>query len=107
MHVGRSAIGERGGAPEIVRRYLVAPTPRVPVRKRVRVVLLLCIGLLFVLSVPWYRSTAAPVSIVWGLPDWVAVALACYVLVAVLNSIAWLLGDVPDPAPPRDGEGGR
>jgi hypothetical protein len=37
---------------------------------------------------------------VWlGLPDWVAVALLCYAAVAVLNSLAWLLTDVPD----RDG----
>ena len=31
-----------------------------------------------------------------GLPDWVAVALLCYAAVAVLNSLAWLLTDVPD-----------
>jgi hypothetical protein len=44
-------------------------------------------------------------SILFGFPDWVAVALACYIGVAVLNSIAWALTDVPD-ASPGDGEGG-
>jgi hypothetical protein len=54
------------------------------------------IGGLYVLSVPWYRETGAPVEIVAGLPDWVAVALACYVGVAILNGVAWLLTDVRD-----------
>ena len=66
--------------------------------------LLVVIGMLYVASVPWYRETGAPVELVWGLPNWVAVALACYVAVAVLNCAAWLLTDMPDEAP-RDGDG--
>ena len=67
--------------------------------------LLLAIGVLYVASVPWYRETGAPVSYVWGLPDWVAVALACYVVVAVLNSLAWLLTDMSDTPPPSSESG--
>ncbi len=37
-----------------------------------------------------------------GLPDWVAVAVLCYVAAAVLNAAAWLLTDVPDAS---DGDG--
>ncbi len=36
------------------------------------------------------------------MPDWVTVAVACYVAVAVLNAFAWLLTDVPED----DSEGG-
>lgn len=73
------------------------PTGRVVVRR----VLLLAIGLLYVFSVPWYRSTGDPVAVWWGLPDWVAVAVGCYAAVAVLNALAWLLTEVPDHE--RDG----
>ncbi len=62
--------------------------------------LLLAIGLLYLISIPWYRTTGAEPELVFGLPDWVAVALACYVGVALLNTVAWLLTDVPDE--PRD-----
>ncbi len=62
--------------------------------------LLLAIGLLYLISIPWYRTTGAQPELVFGLPDWVAVALACYVGVALLNTVAWLLTDVPDE--PRD-----
>jgi hypothetical protein len=65
-------------------------------RRRIRAVLLAAIGVLFVLSVPWYRASDAELQIRFGLPDWVAVALGCYVGVAILNAIAWLLTDVPD-----------
>lgn len=68
------------------------------VRRRLRALLLALIGVLFVASVPWYRPTGADVTLIWGLPDWVAVALACYVGVAVLNSVAWLLSEVEDPS---------
>ena len=69
-------------------------------RARARTWLLLAIGVLYVVSVPWYRETGAPVSYVWGLPNWVAVALACYVVVAVLNGLAWLLTDISEEPPP-------
>jgi hypothetical protein len=65
-------------------------------RARLRRILFVCIGILYVISVPWYRSAAAPVEMVFGLPDWVAVAIGCYVLVALLNAAAWLLPDTPD-----------
>jgi len=68
-------------------------------RRLARSGILLAIGVLFILSVPWYRETGAPVEIVWGLPDWVAVALACYVGVAILNAVAWLIVEVPDESP--------
>jgi hypothetical protein len=70
-------------------------------RSRVRTGLLIAIAVLYVLSVPWYRETGADVAFVFGLPDWVAVALGCYVLVAVLNSLAWLLTEVPEESPPQ------
>lgn len=67
-----------------------------------RRVCLATIGVLYIVSIPWYRSSGAVPEVVLGLPDWVAVALGCYVGVAVLNSIAWLLTEVPD-APPDEG----
>jgi len=80
-------------------------------RKRVRRVLIALIGLLYVASVPWYRDPDAPLRIVFGLPDWVAVAVACYAAAACLNAIAWLLTDPhdavesTDPAEPADSSG--
>ena len=68
-------------------------------RALVRRALLLIIGLLYVVSIPWYRATGEPAAIWWGLPDWVAVAVGCYAAVAVLNAVAWLLTDVADPVP--------
>ena len=65
-------------------------------RRRLRAVLLVLIALLLVASVPWYRPTGGTITLVWGLPDWVAVALGCYGTVAILNSLAWLLSEVPD-----------
>jgi hypothetical protein len=62
------------------------------------------IGFLYVLSIPWYRTSAGEPAVVLGLPDWVAVALGCYLLAAVLNAVAWLLTVVDDPPPgPADG----
>ena len=76
-------------------------------RRRLRVALLCAIGLLYVFSVPWYRATGDEVGLVFGLPDWVAVALGCYVAVACLNAVAWLLTEVGDEAaaPPRSDGG--
>jgi hypothetical protein len=71
-------------------------------RRRLRGALLCAIGVLYALSIPWYRDAGEP-ALVFGLPDWVAVAVACYAAVAVLNAIAWLLTDVPD-APAADDE---
>jgi hypothetical protein len=63
---------------------------------RLRRGLLAIICVLYAASIPWYRDAGEDASVWLGLPDWVAVALLCYVAVAVLNSIAWLLTDVPD-----------
>ncbi len=67
------------------------------VRARTRAVLLVTIVVLYVVSIPWYRETGDLPETVLGLPDWVAVALGCYVAVALLNCVAWLLTDVRDP----------
>jgi cyanate permease len=69
------------------------------VARRLRAALLAAVVALYVVSIPWYRAAGAETSVWLGLPDWVAVALLCYAAVAVLNSLAWLLTDVPD----RDG----
>ncbi|MCP4006741.1 MAG: hypothetical protein GY725_21385 [bacterium] len=71
-------------------------------RSRLRISLLLVIAVLYIASIPWYRETGQMPSLVFGLPDWVAVALFCYAAVAVLNMIAWLLTDIPDEDPGAD-----
>jgi hypothetical protein len=80
-------------------------------RRRLRSLCLVLIAALFLVSVPWYRESDAPLALWWGLPDWVAVALICYVGVAVLNGVAWLNTEIPDVSPdktPNDiGEGSR
>ncbi len=63
---------------------------------RLRSALFGTIGLLYAISIPWYRTPGENPALWFGLPDWVAVALGCYVGVAVLNAVAWLLADVPD-----------
>lgn len=65
-------------------------------KRRVRIALLVAVVLLFVASIPWYREPGAVPIEFLGLPDWVAVALLCYVAAAVLNSLAWLITDIPD-----------
>lgn len=60
-----------------------------------RRVLLCVIGLLFAASIPWYRGDAPPARI-FGLPDWVAIAILCYATAAILNAAAWLLTDIPE-----------
>jgi hypothetical protein len=70
--------------------------------QRVRRILIAIILLLYLLSVPWYREAGQAPALWLGLPDWVAVALLCYVGVAVLNAVAWLLTEVPDAEPPSD-----
>lgn len=72
---------------------------------RARPVLLAVIGLLYGISIPWYRTSGEAPGLILGLPDWVAVALGCYVAAAVLNALAWLVTEVrdDDPQPPDDG----
>ena len=80
-----------------------APSGRT--RRSVRRACLVLIGLLYVASVPWYREAGGPMRLWLGLPDWVAVALGCYVAVAFVNAVAWLMTDVeeePGPGPAPD-----
>lgn len=74
-------------------------------RRLLRRTLLGAIAILYVISIPWYRETAAQPGVWWGLPDWVAVAVGSYAAVAVLNALAWLLTEVPD-AEPTDEDAG-
>jgi len=75
--------------------------------------LLAGVVLLYAASIPWYRDPGSEVAVWLGLPDWVAVALGCYVGAAVLNALAWLRTDVrdpeaeppPPPPPPPPGAG--
>ena len=72
-----------------------------------RIALLGVIALLYALSIPWYREAGSAPAFWLGLPDWVAVAIACYAGVALLNAVAWLVTDLRDEEPPArdDGEG--
>lgn len=75
-------------------------------RSRIRQLLLAMIVILYAVSIPWYRSAGAEPGRWLGLPDWVTLAVLCYVGVAVLNFFAWRLTDVEDPdveAPPEGG----
>ena len=83
-------------------RRVNKPVPLPSWAPTVRRVLLGAIAVLFVISIPWYRD-GAEVSRWLGLPDWVAVALVCYVAIAVLNAAAWLLTDVSDGDDDRTG----
>jgi hypothetical protein len=65
-------------------------------RARLRRALLLAVGLLYLLSVPWYRAADPRPGLLFGLPDWVAVAIGCYALAALGNAAAWLLADLPE-----------
>lgn len=62
------------------------------------------IAVLYLVSVPWYRDANDAPSTVFGFPDWVFVAIACYVAIAVLNALAWLLTDLRDDVEPGDGD---
>jgi hypothetical protein len=65
-------------------------------RAGIRRGLLVVIGILYVVSIPWYRTSGEAPGLWLGMPDWAAVAVVCYVAVAVLNAAAWLLTDVHD-----------
>jgi hypothetical protein len=65
-------------------------------RRLVYFACMIVIALLYIISVPWYRDDEAPLRLWLGLPDWVAVALLCYVGVAIVNAVAWIVTDVPD-----------
>ncbi len=74
-------------------------------RRALRRVALALIAVLYAVSIPWYREGGAEAEILLGLPDWVAVALGCYVGVAILNSLAWSLTEIEDEEPAGEGEG--
>jgi len=65
-------------------------------KQRLRSILLVGVALCFAASIPWYRRGGEESDVWLGLPDWVSVALLCYVAVAVLNSAAWLLTEIPE-----------
>lgn len=65
-------------------------------RRRLRRLLLGVIGVLYVVSIPWYRPANETPELWLGLPDWVTVAVLCYAAAAVCNAMAWLLTDVPE-----------
>ena len=66
---------------------------------RLRVLLFGAIGLLFLLSIPWYREANAAPPLLFGLPSWVAVAIGCYLGAACLNAIAWWIVPLSDHLP--------
>ncbi len=86
VEAGDDGRGDGGARPERPRPRWAEPLRRV---------LLALIGLLYVASIPWYRGDA-PAERIFGLPDWVAVAILCYAAAALLNAAAWLLTDIPE-----------
>jgi len=81
-----------------------SPSESSGARRHLRQALLAAIAVLYVLSIPWYRSPGAEPALILGLPDWVAVAVGCYAAAAVLNALAWLVTEIEDP-PPGEREG--
>ncbi|MFP6655370.1 MAG: hypothetical protein VCB25_07060 [Myxococcota bacterium] len=65
-------------------------------RRRLYFGCLIGIAVLYVLSVPWYRDLDQPLVLWLGMPDWVTLALLCYVGVAILNSLAWSIVELSD-----------
>lgn len=74
-------------------------------RRGIRRALLVLIAVVFVLSIPWYREAGAEPGIWLGLPDWVAVALLCYLAAAALNAAAWFFTEIPEPPSEPGGAG--
>jgi hypothetical protein len=101
-----SAEGGGGGATGALPGRAPAPPSgaraATPWRRRLRALLLTVIALLYVFSIPWYRPAGGSPSLLWGLPDWVFVALVCYGAVALLNAGAWLAAEVPEGDQPED-----
>ena len=73
-------------------------------RAGVRRLALLVVGLAYALSIPWYRRGGEAPGWIAGMPDWVAVALACYAVAALANALAWRLTEIPEEAPDDPGE---
>ncbi|MGI9283463.1 MAG: hypothetical protein ACR2PX_28095 [Endozoicomonas sp.] len=68
--------------------------------KTLRTALQLLMLLLLIISVPWYRTPGSDPNIYLGMPDWVILALTCYVLVIFINLLLWLTKqDQQEPNP--------
>jgi hypothetical protein len=83
------------------------PSPRDQRRRRILRLLWGAIAVLYVVSIPWYRRGGDAPALWLGLPDWVAVAVGCYLAVAVPNAAAWLLAEVPDAEPDTERDARR
>ncbi len=59
------------------------------------------IAVLLVIAFPWYREADRPPVFWWGLPDWLVVAVCCFVGIAILNAYAWWRADWDDTTPER------
>ncbi len=46
--------------------------------------------ILLIMSVPWYRSDEQMSNTLFGFPEWVMVAIACYLAVTLINIGIWL-----------------
>jgi len=99
----RTAAPTRAGL-AVLSAGLDSTAERIRGRSRIRTALLAVIGLLYVASIPWYRESGAESGTLFGFPDWVAVSIGCYIAIAILNSIAWLLTDLPDADAPFPNE---
>jgi hypothetical protein len=96
---------ERAGADEGRRSERVgAGVPPARRRRALRRALLVAIALLYVASIPWYRTDASA-ALLFGLPDWVAIAILCYAGAAALNALAWLVTEIPEAQEWREGQG--
>ena len=59
---------------------------------RIRPLLLSLLPILILISVPWYRDTNSEprFSLQAGIPDWVTVAIVCYLLHAIISACIWV-----------------
>ncbi len=80
--------------------------PRAQLRRRLRRLCLAILALLYGASIPWYRDPGAAPARLLGLPDWAAVAIACYALAAVVTALLWGVTEVPEAPPEAPGGGG-
>ncbi|WP_062262881.1 hypothetical protein [Endozoicomonas arenosclerae] len=68
--------------------------------KILRTALQLLMLFLLILSVPWYRTPGTEPVIYLGMPDWVLIALTCYVVVIFINLLLWLSREDPQELDP-------
>ena len=74
-------------------------------RRILRYTAFVLIAALYLISIPWYRDTDAPLRLWLGLPDWAAVALVSYTLAAAANAFAWRMTEFEDSDAPSDHNG--